>query len=902
MKKELSVIILGLLILSGCTGISGGADSYTSEYIENLERLPAASPEEECKVGACACMLCEKGPSILGLDFDDEELPHFLSSFVGGRCVFDYECNTTRFQEHANKESALSSEGYVLRQFMIGQGPSFADFGTANEWCNDGLSMAVHWLIGSSTREYDLPDAGRAICMLDKGVLPVYVLYSRGENINVSRTREAARILATGSADVTGDYWTGPVGPVIITTELEFNGSNATQVSLVADQIDVINEECNDVLAEEIYCMVAVAPRIGDEEALDAVIQEVERRHGEGEYTKYIHLVAFGINSHYVEGDCNAGRMIEDARSFATYAKNEKKLPSVIPYILVDAEGDPDNILRCRESDVAETYNYVFNHGIKSLAKAGVIGLSLYTTYGDYYANPLLCGDCKTIAMDPAAEPIVYYRQRAWFGNCQKYHGHAETDDTGAVTDVVTSTDVPIRFPSEEAGICDTGESSVDSIFGVLAPDYAGQLKDIADPPTPELHDPIESLWRCDSCITEKENIVELFPILAGRDCPPGQSCSDYVERGAVGAEQACTQHPQKDYFASRYNVDPILVRSFMQGDEPCAVARVCRPGIAHGSAGNCFQVGEEIYNRGFNVLVDPEGNCEYQDLSAPLDEGGQNTERPTYRYFAWGIGQILESPYTYWPYNEDEPYNPDEIDGIFIDEWERARSFGRPDAIATSKSCAPPDGYFNPFNETHSICVAVAKLSRYTEIGISTAEAHNLGQGDYYKNRIIGAFIAAYKALGIWDAPSVSALNCGSRTLGNCLIDEYEEHAVTENDGECEGDASSGCAPINKCELNIAGTGCVAIEDECYFETAGDEGKDFLWFTHCYLQYHDVTEEGYRGHFTGFRKLGNYAYLVEYCEDSYCPSWKKLADIYEELGGSLDEFNREDPFARLGE
>jgi len=331
-----------------------------------------------------------------------------------------------------------------------------------------------------------------------------------------------------------------------------------------------------------------------------------------------------------------------------------------------------------------------------------------------------------------------------------------------------------------------------------------------------------------------------------------------------------------------------------MTSDDPCAAATVCRPDIGHATVGNCFQVGEELYNRGYNILVDPEGNCEYVELSGDIDDGGYNTERPPYRYFAWGIGQIIESPWTYWP----EEYNPDEMDGFYIDEWERAQTFGRGEALPTAKACAPPDGYFNPFNETHSICLSVASIAGDLNKSIGIAQSHNLGQGDFYKERVIGGFITAYKILGIWDAPSVSALGCGGRDLGDCLLYEYERHAADE----CVGDASSGCAPIDACELNYLGTACVAREDECYFETEGEDAKDFLWFTHCYFQSHDVTEDTYRGHYTGFRKIGRYAALVKECANSYCPSNKRLEEAYTEAGGILDDYDSTNPWGLLGE
>lgn len=902
MKKELLAVLLGsLIILSGCTGISGGAQSYTSEYVESLNRIPASSPEEDCKVGDCTCMLCKKGPSILGIEF--------LTSYVGGHCIFDDECNGSVFDGHANGTSLLAREGYTLREFMIGQGPSFSDYGEANYWCNDGLKMATHWLIGSDTRLYDVPDPGRAVCMIDKGVMPVYVLYSRGDNITISRTREIAEILGNGATTITGaleegvEGLEGPVGPVVVTTEIEFNGSSVEEIRLIADQVDVINEECNKLYTDppQIYCMVAVAPRVGDYEALDAVLQEVADRHG-GDYSKHVHLVAFGMNSHYVDGECNAGRIIEDARKFAAYAKNNKSLPSVIPYVLVDSGGgDINDPPKCtwKENEVVDTYKLLFTSGVGSLSKAGVIGFGLYTTYGDVYANPLQCGDCRTMSFYEN-DSIINLRKRAWFGNCQKYFGHVGTDATTGEATVTASSKPMIRYPSEEGGICDQGEFEVSAVFGVYMPDYAGQKNDIMDPQTPGLHEPIgEMLWTCDACISEKEHIEDMFPILKGLECPSGHDCPDYVAQGAIGdTERICTQHPEKDYYASRFNVDPILVRAFMKAENPCLVATVCAPGVADSSQGLCMQVGPELYNRGYNVLEDPQGICpgDYPPHSDPETGGYKDLEEefgrsnPPYRYFAWGIGQITESPWTFWPAR----FSPEGTDGFYIEEWERAEAYGRGESIPLAKSCVP-DGYFNPFNQTHSICVSAAKISGNINRSLGIVQANGLGQGDYYKDRVVAAFVAAYKILGIWDMPPVSRLTecSGHGTLGSCLTDEYKNHGRYR----CEVSGGGGCSPSDACVLTVGGD-CVPREGECYYDP--DEPKDFLWFTHCYFQMYGVTQDSYRGHYTGFRKMGRYAYLVEHCENSYCPSWKRFVDIYLAEGGILDEFDRTNPFGLL--
>ncbi|MEW6723017.1 MAG: hypothetical protein AB1324_07170, partial [Candidatus Micrarchaeota archaeon] len=295
--------VLAVLVLAGCLQrLGAGSRQFEEQYRGNLTFHALSDVPPECRMGSCWCMVCKNGTNIFGP----------LNNLIGGYCYWEKNCTPERTAILNNRSQ---NPDFTIRHFMIGQGPSFGDFSVANTYCSDRLSMSVQWLLGSNESGYTLPDAQRSMCFLSKDVVPVYILYSNGTNISESRARRIGEILGTQGDDFwLGRLSSGPVGPVVVVTEMNFN---ASQASLVADQVVAIDDACNgaDRAANRIRCFIAVAPKINDFQALDAVMNALSTR---GALNR-VDLVAYGIDGKYVRG-CNGPEVRQQALNFSSYA------------------------------------------------------------------------------------------------------------------------------------------------------------------------------------------------------------------------------------------------------------------------------------------------------------------------------------------------------------------------------------------------------------------------------------------------------------------------------------------------------------------------------------------------------------------------------------------------------
>lgn len=887
MKNWFSIIaVLLLLVTAGCLNTIAGANDYANEYLSTMDYVSAANPYDTCKVGACNCFVCKNGTALL----------YITTSLAGGHCYFQSECDEDTYQSFVDP---TSGEEYAMRYFMLGAGPSFADFGEANRYCNNGLTMAVHWLLGDENKAYDNPDAGRAMCMLFNGVMPVYVLYTGSENIDVERTAEIAREFGDVTS-ITYGHLTGPAGPVVITTEFEYNASRPGVVDAVVEQIRVINQECNDYTTDppQVNCFVAVAPKMGDMEGLDAVMSRVDR--------KQVHLLAYGINSHYDKsGTCSGSRMVQDAASFSRYGLYTYGLPTVIPYVLFDPN-TPDATGNCIWTDygfqnsVEEGYANFFMTGIETLSGVGVIGIAPYDfNSSSAGADPLKCNNCALGANEE--------RMASWFGGCQKMINISTKQPSGRM---------PLIFPNESGGYCDFG-ANMDANAHMFRDSQGQEFWTTStfkmDPPANEAY------FRCDACILEgTKKASGYFPVLktgtyndqpfipTGFPAHVAEICPECQEPAT------CYIYPEIDYFSSRFSIDPMLLRAIIWKESSfnqCSAAKVCRPGVS--TSEGCLK-GD--YAAGYNEMHDPDGECEEHllDITAPdYDPGSAGPEapeqRPKWRFAGLGLLQVMESPYIYWP----AEYSPTGEDGEYTWEFERARySIANPDGrrgnIEGAMECSP---YFNPFNTSHATCMGAKKLHGTFNRGREwTDETNNkwskcrdlfsLGT-DTSKRDILAAFYAIYALTGIM-SEGYDPYYPGSNPLDGWAKDYCDIKAGNED-----------CVRLTSTGSCI--TGCVDGDDgddpdDCVLDPdihlCSDQAGDFMSYVYCLIPEHGISDK--LSVYAGFRKLGAYEYLQEECPNSYCPTIEKTL---EKAGIDPDDTERvnpdldlEDPYSILGE
>jgi hypothetical protein len=662
------------MLLPGCIQTLGAGTGYAQDYRAGLTNLTMYDPStwEQCKLGQCVCLACKNQTSWFG----------FRNSFAGGTCTFVQNCSQDVFDSLIN--GSMVSTDNMPRPFMIGQGYTFTDFADANGWCGNRLDMAVQWLVGTNETNYTLPDESRAQCFLQYDVMPVYVLYSNSQSINVPVTAQIAGLLKNA-------------GPVIITTEMDFNSSSQADVVNVSEQVLAIDSACDNERTgpeEKIHCFVALGVTMGDYNGVNEVRQQL----GPANWNK-VDLIAFGINGHTVnlnwtnEAACDPDAALQQALSFARFSLYNNSKPTIIPYILFDSSGtDANGSCNWSEASMVQGYGDVFKYWLFPFQKAGVIGIAPYdfNSSSEGLGNPLGCTDCAL-----GTQPD---RMQAWFGSCRNYKIQAGKYPAG---------DNMIVFPNESGGTCDFNLNAM----GMLQAQYTDQGEQI----TPNLTAPNLTLIRCDDCVNENYTFPANIP---ATDIGLSDPTKNFTY---------CSSVPALDYYANKWSVDPMLVRAVVIAESNfnnCSAALVSPTGQDSG-----------CYPKGYDYVPDPEGNCP-----------GTGNQVQGERYCGLGLMQSLEPPYTFWPSSltpngQPGQYYSGAATGSQL--YLEANLAGRSTMDAQAQALCSP--YFDPFNATNSACIGVYKLMTYLQTEKNTVKnnQNNLGNPDSNTQQVIAYYLA---------------------------------------------------------------------------------------------------------------------------------------------------------------
>lgn len=748
---------------------------------------------------------------------------------------------------------------------MLGQGPTFADFGDANGYCSNRLSLAVSWLIGNPNLSYRRPDPAVSMCELRQGVLPLYILYSNGQNIDIPRSREIASILATQGRYVSQARFTsGPVGPAIITTEIDFNRS---QVQQIKDQINAIYEGCGNTQTDH-RCLIAVAPKINDYESLDLVLNDPT-------VNSRVDLVAFGINSNYIDvgSSCTipSGDVMEQTVRFASYALYNKSKPSVIPYIMIDAKGsDFDHSCNWTEGAMIDTYSALMQRGVLYLPQKGVIGMAPYAFNNTQYGglNPLNCKDCA-LGKNSA-------RMRSWFGGCQAYTNITSRTPTGTLRSTPTPGTLLV-FGNTSGTYCEQG-TDASFVFSGLTFGSGAVDRDFTAPQSANYNASLNnSILRCDSCATTQFGSPQDFGFNFGT-----------IGGSADQLTLGCNAYPEIDRFASMRGLDPNLIRAFItseSGFNKCEVARVCRRGYnGAGPDGRaCFDgdvnTNDECYGKAFNAMYDPDfengiasaggPRTTNSTLSCPIASDLSGANPINWQMCAFGLMQVTEPPYTFWPSN----ISANGVNGIHWDVTAELLSRSHISSLGAMENSRFTCGdHFNPFNVTDNLCWGTAKLSANLDAARADVERyHRLNYANWdpntlegaEKDRIFSAYIAANKYSGTWDQ-QLFAQNfpfCGTEADGDCMMRFFVQSRGV--DAAFCTVSRGGSIPRPECATNG-----VPNYEECY---GFDDPVELM---SCLLQ--KYAPQGYTRD-RGAGKMRNYYTYRNQCPNSNCPANRQL-------------------------
>lgn len=272
----------------------------------------------------------------------------FDSSLKGGECNFE-ECNADTFSDLLTDPDVLKD--HQQRVVMFGNGPSFTSTDHANLYCSYSLQIATKWMKGLNDLPR-VPRASRAECWLDRNVLPVFIYYTGGQRIDATRTAEIAQEL-------------DGVGPALVTTEVDWDSSDASQVSAIQAQLDAL-ASCDE-------CLTVLAIRPGDSVALEKILG----RPGQPSiYYDKVDLVGFGFRANdYAE--CDPVNIIGRNYIFSHEVLTNYSKPTIWLYAGASQGKNAQGTCDWTPEMVHRFYQQVFASSV-AMASSGIVGASFY--------------------------------------------------------------------------------------------------------------------------------------------------------------------------------------------------------------------------------------------------------------------------------------------------------------------------------------------------------------------------------------------------------------------------------------------------------------------------------------------------------------------------------------------
>lgn len=578
--NKIYIFILLALLLFGCSSMQ---EYYSQEAGEinrsdpiDVDEMASCTPSEE----DCVCMVCENSDSF---EFTNPFNKFYSIDLREAECKFQTGCTEEKFLDISTPdfENFLFGQEQV-RYFMLGQGSNFAEFADANRYCNNSMRLAVRWLSSPEGYEYPIPQPDRAECFLEKDVLPAYLLYSGGASISVSQAEAIA-----------GQFKDS--GPVIISSEFDFDPKNLTQMDDAIDQAIAMKIKCPN-------CIIAISPRLeynftevdGEPLGYNYTYDAIDYIFSDPQALHYIDLVGVGLNSHHAK-NCVGTSLLWDGAAYSDYILKTYGKPTLWAYVLFDEGGtnsggmdNPDSCIWTSEEAVM-AYGDLYKY-IPSFVNSGVIGLAPYSLYG-IGSGPLECSACGMMDVDGTTYP----QHTQWFSLCQVYYtsrGH-----------------IPIVFSQSPCADCSFSNNY--NMFQVY--DYY-----FGETPGPEQLEgktiaPTSTFYRCTGqLMTEVPEEIEL----------PSSSAGD----------AQCNWYPEIDIFSEIRDSDPVLARAITWGETGFN-------NDAEGPGGDMCEASNVNFNlNSFPQCVnDPEAIC------------GEQCAPSGYRKHSMGLMQVHVYPEEIW-------------------------------------------------------------------------------------------------------------------------------------------------------------------------------------------------------------------------------------------------------------
>ena len=240
--RKLAILVLVIFLLFGCSSVM---QKYASAYAPDTFYDTAGKDilnldTGQCKSGACSCFVCD----------ENSFSPFGSTSLSKKTCYVDPSCTQEEyFSKRANDLKANADANPVndkelnsIRSFMIGA--PMQGFAQANARCYNLLDMSVQWLIAKENQKYTLPTSSRASCYLEQDVMPVYVLYSKDDQL--AKAVNAPGVNPVTAAQTAAHQLKG-TGPAIITTDAAITYQDFLNPDVqdhIIDQLEALRNEC----------------------------------------------------------------------------------------------------------------------------------------------------------------------------------------------------------------------------------------------------------------------------------------------------------------------------------------------------------------------------------------------------------------------------------------------------------------------------------------------------------------------------------------------------------------------------------------------------------------------------------------------------------------------------------
>ena len=340
----------------------------------------------------CYCFTC-KNNTDLKIPLLSKSYDHTL---VGGTCSAAY-CNQDDYIDYVNNLNSVE-----MRTFMLGSGQSFVSGGNAGLYCDYTLQLATKWMRGSAGRPPMVPLADRTYCWLGRDMLPLYIYYTGGKEIDPARTAEMAQ--AFNAADA---------GPAIITTEAGWDGTDNDAVGKVKNQIEAMQtcKKCIKVLAVKPSDYTAVYNILGVPGNIDTA-----------ELAK-VDAIGFGFRTNDYP-HCDMDQIIFENINFSHYILQKYNKPTIWLYVGASEGNSSAGECTWDASRVGRFYNELMAQTDK-MANAGVLGMSLYEFVDR--SGPIPCNGvqgCDFGLLNVKGEQ-KHPELNAWSGMCQKVNAES---------------------------------------------------------------------------------------------------------------------------------------------------------------------------------------------------------------------------------------------------------------------------------------------------------------------------------------------------------------------------------------------------------------------------------------------------------------------------------------------